>query len=86
MKKDQPDLPKKGWRGESLWLSKDNPAQEGGVKLQGLHMDYSHDFVTRNMGISVPALSSTAVPDLLEAMDRLRISLLSCSSRSRGPY
>ena len=34
-------------------------------------MDYSHDFATRDVGISIPALSSTAVPNLLEMMDRL---------------
>ena len=38
-------------------------------------MDYSHDFATRDVGISIPALSSTAVPNLLEMMDHLRSSL-----------
>ena len=48
---------------------------QGVTKLQGLHVDYSHDFATRNTGISIPALSSTAVPNLLETMDRLRCNL-----------
>ena len=42
-------------------------------------MDYSHDFVTQGVGISVPALSSTAVPNLLETMDCL------CSNLPPGP-
>ena len=50
-------------------------SQEGGVKLQGLHVDYSHDFATRDVGISILALSSTAVPNLLQTMDHLRSSL-----------
>ena len=50
-------------------------SSQGGVKLQGLHVDYSHDFATRDVGISVPALSSTTLPNLLEMMDRLRSNL-----------
>ena len=38
-------------------------------------MDYSHDFATRDVGIPIPALSSTALPNLLETMDRLRSNL-----------
>ena len=50
-------------------------SSQDGVKLQGLHVDYSHDFATRDVGISVPALSSTTLPNLLETMDRLRSNL-----------
>ena len=50
-------------------------SSQDSVKLQGLHVDYSHDFATRDVGISVPALSSTALPNLLETMDRLRSNL-----------
>ena len=50
-------------------------SSQGGTKLQGLHVDYSYDFATQSTGISILALSSTAVPNLLEAMDRLRCNL-----------
>ena len=50
-------------------------SSQDGVKLQGLHVDYSHDFATRDVGIPIPALSSTALPNLLETMDRLRSNL-----------
>ena len=59
-------------------------SQEGGVKLQGLHVDYSHDFATRDVGISIPALSSTAVPNLLETMDRLRSNLPPVPAKPRA--
>ena len=38
-------------------------------------MDYSHDFATRDIGTSIPALSSTALPNLLKMMDCLCSSL-----------
>ena len=50
-------------------------SSQDGVKLQGLHVDYSHDFATRDVGIPIPALSSTALPNLLETMDHLRSNL-----------
>ena len=58
-------------------------SSQGGIKLQGLHVDYSHDFATRSVGASIPALSSTAVPNLLETMDRLRSNLPPVPERSR---
>ena len=54
------------------------------MRLQGLHVDYSHDFATRDVGISVPALSSTALPNLLETMDRLRSNLPPVPAKPRA--
>ena len=59
-------------------------SSQDGVKLQGLHVDYSHDFATRGVGISVPALSSTAVPNLLETMDRLCSNLPPVPAKPRA--
>ena len=47
----------------------------GGIKLGSLHVDYSHNFATRDIGISIPTLSSTALPNLLETMDHLCANL-----------
>ena len=57
---------------------------QDGVQLQGLHVDYSHDFATQDVGISVPALSSTAFPNLLEMMDHLRSNLPPVPAKPRA--
>ena len=57
---------------------------QDGVKLQGLHVDYSHDFATWDVSISVPALSSTALPNLLEMMDQLCSNLPPVLARPRA--
>ena len=45
------------------------------LQLSGLHVGYSHGFAKRNVRASIPALSSTALPDLLQTMDCLHLSM-----------
>ena len=50
--------------------------QEGYIPW-GLHVGYKQDFLERDTEPMVPALSSTALPDLLMAMDRLHLKVSS---------
>ena len=52
-------------------LSVSAPSLEG-RESRGLHVGYSLQYSDREKGPSVPALSSTALPNLLDAIDRLR--------------
>ena len=56
-------------------VSKDPP--------QGLHVGYKQDFFHRGTVPMVPALSSTALSDLLKAMDRLRLQVPSVPNEAR---
>ena len=46
-----------------------------GCESHGLHAGYSLEYVDHKKGPSVPALSSTALPDLLDAIDCLRLGM-----------
>ena len=50
---------------------------------QGLHVGYRHDFFHQDSIPMIPALSSTALPDLLKAMDRLRLQVPSVPNEAR---
>ena len=60
---------------EALKKSLPPEAVRGGDPPQGLHVGYKLDFFHRDSVPPVPALSSTALPDLLKAMDRLRLQV-----------
>ena len=51
------------------------PSLEG-CESHGLHMGYSLEYVDSEKGPSVPALSSTTLPNLLDAMDCLQLGML----------
>ena len=50
------------------------PSLEG-CESCGLHVEYSLQYADHKKGPSVPALSSTALPDLLEAIDNLQLGM-----------
>ena len=60
---------------EALKKSLSPGADRSGDPPQGLHVGYKLDFFHRDSVPLVPALSSTALPDLLKAMDRLRLQV-----------
>ena len=64
-------------------LSVSSPSFQG-CESHGLHMGYSLQYADPGKGPSVPALSSTALPNLLDAIDRLwlGISTLSVEDQS----
>ena len=66
---------------EQLFVS--SPSFEG-CESHGLHVGYSLQYADPGQGPSVPALSSTALPNLLDAIDclRLGISTLSVENQS----
>ena len=59
-------------------LSVSSPSFEG-CKSCGLHVGYSLQYADPGKGPSVPALSSTALPNLLDAIDRLLLGLSTLS-------
>ena len=60
---------------EALKKSLPPEAARGGDPPQGFHVGYKLDFFCGGSVPPVPALSSTALPDLLKAMDRLRLQV-----------
>ena len=46
-----------------------------GCESRGLHVGYSLEYADCKKGPLVPALSSTALPDLLDAIDHLRLGM-----------
>ena len=60
---------------EALERSLPQMVGKGGDPPQGLHVGYKLDFFQRDSVPLVPALSSMALPDLLKAMDRLRLQV-----------
>ena len=59
-------------------------AKKSGDPPQGLHVGYKLDFFQRDSVPLVPALSSTALPDLLKAMDRLRLQVPPVPNKARS--
>ena len=57
---------------ELQWSSASAPSLEG-CESCGLHAGYSLEYADSEKGLSVPALSSTALPNLLDAIDHLRL-------------
>ena len=55
-------------------MSVSAPSLEG-CESRGLHVGYSLEYADCKKGPSVPALSSTALPDLLDVIDRLRLGM-----------
>ena len=55
-------------------LSVSVPSLEG-CETHGLHIGYSLQYADHEKGPSVPALSSTALPDLLDAINRLWLGM-----------
>ena len=71
------------WIAEALKKSLPSVAEESKDPPQGLHVGYKHDFFHRDSVPMIPALSSTALPDLLKAMDQLRLQVPSVPSEAR---
>ena len=46
-----------------------------GYESRGLHVGYSLEYADHTKGPSVPALSSTALPDLLDVINQLRLGM-----------
>ena len=64
------------WRiAEALKKSLLPVAERSGDPPQGLHVGYKLDFFHRDSVPLIPVLSSTALPDLLKAMDRLHLQV-----------
>ena len=59
-------------------LSVSSPSFEG-CESCGLHVGYSLQYGDPGKGPSVPALSSTALPNLLDAIDRLQLGISTLS-------
>ena len=57
------------WIAEALKRSLPSVAEVSKDPPQGLHVGYKHDFFHRDSVPMIPALSSTALPDLLKVMD-----------------
>ena len=55
-----------------------------GCESRGLHAGYSLEYVDRGKGPSVPALSSTALPDLLDAIHHLRLGMATPSDEDES--
>ena len=51
---------------------------------RGLHVGYSLQYADREKGPSVPALSSMALPDLLDAIDRLQLGMSTPSDKDQS--
>ena len=69
--------------GELEQLSVSAPSLEG-CESHGLHVGYSLQYADREKGPSVPALSSTALPDLLDAIDCLRLGMSTQSDEDQS--
>ena len=64
-------------------LSVSAPSLEG-CESCGLHIGYSLQYADHEKGPLVPALSSTALPDLLDAIDRLRLGMSTPSDEDQS--
>ena len=51
---------------------------------RGLHVGYSLEYADHKKGPSVPALSSTALPNLLDVIDRLRLGMSTPSDEDQS--
>ena len=64
-------------------LSVSAPSLEG-CESCGLHVGYSLQYADCEKGPSVPALSSTALPDLLDVIDHLRLGMSTPSDKDQS--
>ena len=64
-------------------LSVSAPSLEG-CESCGLHIGYSLQYADHEKGPSVPALSSTVLPDLLDAIDHLRLGISTPSDEDQS--
>ena len=64
-------------------LSVSTPSLEGSESC-GLHIGYSLQYADHKKGPSVPALSSTALPRLLDAIDHLRLGMSTLSDEDQS--
>ena len=64
-------------------LSVSAPSLEGS-KSHGLHVGHSLQYADHGKGPSVPALSSTALPGLLDAIDHLRLGMSTLSDEDQS--
>ena len=64
-------------------MSVSTPSLEG-CESCGLHVGYSLEYADHKKGPSVPALSSTALPDLLDAINRLRLGMSTSSDKDQS--
>ena len=64
-------------------LSVSAPSLEG-CESRGLHVRYSLQYADHEKGPSVPALSSTALPNLLDAIDCLRLGMSTQSDKDQS--
>ena len=55
-----------------------------GCESCGLHAGYSLEYADHGKGPSVPALSSTALPDLLDTIDHLRLGMSTPSDKDKS--
>ena len=55
-----------------------------GCESHGLHVGYSLEYADNKKGPSVPALSSTALPDLLDAIDHLQLGMSTPSDKDQS--
>ena len=60
---------------EELQQSSTSAPSLEGCKSQGLHVEYSLEYADSGKGPHVPALLSTAIPNLLEAIDHLQLGV-----------
>ena len=61
---------------EELQRSSASTPSPEGCESHGLHVGYSLDYANSEKGPSVPALSSTALPNLLDMIDHLQLGML----------
>ena len=73
----------KGLAEELEHLSVSAPLLKG-CESCGLHVGYSLQYADHEKGPSVPALSSTAFPDLLDAIDHLRLGMSTPSDEDQS--
>ena len=66
---------------EQLLVS--DPSLEG-CEYRGLHIGYSLQYTNPEKGPSVPALSSKVLPDLLDAINHLRLGMSTPSVKDRS--
>ena len=55
-----------------------------GCESHGLHVGHSLEYAEHKKGPSVPALSSTALPDLLDAINHLRLGMSTPSDKDQS--
>ena len=64
-------------------MSVSAPSLEG-CESRGLHVGYSLEYADHKKGPSVPALSSTALPDFLDAIDHLQLGMSTPSDEDQS--